>query len=397
MWERQYAITLKTQPEERIREAFGLGLEDIAGEVAKKFLARLGYLMKMQLNRAKLHDGETGDVIVNIPKGGGVGMVGGDDDETGGDADENDSAPNTPTKKTKAKAVADDDDEYDDEVAGEEDGVMGSRFGHKKEQGGYGEDDDDDKELQQQDKLEKMFDEDSSDEEESEEKKSEEVMSPRKERQEKQVDESVGMAGDGLKLNKKTYEMVLPPIRVDVSTRPLLLTDLCEAAAAYVVVRQRPAITRAAVIDGEKNERLLQTEGCNFEELFEMSESLVNHNKISSNDIWAIRCTYGVEAAAASIGQQITSVFGVYGIEVDPRHLSLISDYMTFNGEYKPMNRRGMVDGSSAFLQMSFETSFFENQFTLFQVLSVGHSSMHLPDPSHDTMFHRNTSFTAPL
>ena len=39
------------------------------------------------------------------------------------------------------------------------------------------------------------------------------------------------------------------------------------------------------------------------------------------------------------------------------RHLSLIADYMTFDGGYKAMNRIGMADSSSPFLQMSFETT----------------------------------------
>ena len=58
-----------------------------------------------------------------------------------------------------------------------------------------------------------------------------------------------------------------------------------------------------------------------------------------------------------NIVDQIKGVFAVYGIEVDPRHLSLIADYMTFDGGYKAMNRIGMADSSSPFLQMSFETT----------------------------------------
>ena len=41
----------------------------------------------------------------------------------------------------------------------------------------------------------------------------------------------------------------------------------------------------------------------------------------------------------------------------DPRHLSLIADYMTFGGDYTPMSRTGMLEMSSPFLQMSFETT----------------------------------------
>lgn len=47
----------------------------------------------------------------------------------------------------------------------------------------------------------------------------------------------------------------------------------------------------------------------------------------------------------------------MYGIAVDYRHLSLIADYMTFEGSYKPFNRFGMENNSSPFQKMSFETT----------------------------------------
>ena len=37
--------------------------------------------------------------------------------------------------------------------------------------------------------------------------------------------------------------------------------------------------------------------------------------------------------------QEMNSVFGVYGIEVSKRHLSLTADHMTFTGEIAPFNR----------------------------------------------------------
>lgn len=33
--------------------------------------------------------------------------------------------------------------------------------------------------------------------------------------------------------------------------------------------------------------------------------------------------------------QEVQQVFQVYGITVDPRHLLLIADYMTFDGSFK--------------------------------------------------------------
>lgn len=50
-------------------------------------------------------------------------------------------------------------------------------------------------------------------------------------------------------------------------------------------------------------------------------------------------------------------MFGAYGIAVDARHLSLIADYMTYEGGYKPLSRLGMANSTSPLLKMSFETT----------------------------------------
>ena len=42
---------------------------------------------------------------------------------------------------------------------------------------------------------------------------------------------------------------------------------------------------------------------------------------------------------------------------MDYRHLSLIADYMTYEGSYKAFNRIGMESNSSPFQKMSFETT----------------------------------------
>lgn len=46
------------------------------------------------------------------------------------------------------------------------------------------------------------------------------------------------------------------------------------------------------------------------------------------------------------------------GIEVDPRHLSLVAEYMCFEGVYKPLNRHAIQSNSSPLQQMTFETSY---------------------------------------
>ena len=50
-------------------------------------------------------------------------------------------------------------------------------------------------------------------------------------------------------------------------------------------------------------------------------------------------------------------MFGGYGIAVDYRHLSLIADFVTYNGDYRAFNRIGMEESTSPFLKMSYETT----------------------------------------
>jgi DNA-directed RNA polymerase I subunit RPA1 len=110
-------------------------------------------------------------------------------------------------------------------------------------------------------------------------------------------------------------------------------------------------------------------------------EPLLDTRRLHTNDIAAILRTYGVEAARAAIVREIRTVFDVYGIAVDTRHLMLIADYMTYSehcvpptrfpvfrftlphsaccagGGYRPMNRAGIEGHSSPLLRMSFETT----------------------------------------
>jgi DNA-directed RNA polymerase I subunit RPA1 len=143
-------------------------------------------------------------------------------------------------------------------------------------------------------------------------------------------------------------------------SRKLLMVQLAEQACAKASVRETKSIANAypseCEIDGEKR-FAVQTEGVNFEAAWDLPDVIADVNHIKSNDIWRVLCTYGVEAARQSIVSEITGVFGVYGINVNPRHLSLIADFMTRNGFYVPMNRMAMMECPSRFLQMSFETT----------------------------------------
>lgn len=144
------------------------------------------------------------------------------------------------------------------------------------------------------------------------------------------------------------------------SARRFLMVQLVERACELTTVQATPGISNAYAVTCEiegKEFQAVQTEGVNFEEIWSRCDAAVQLNEIKSNDIWQVLCVYGVEAARVSIVNEINTVFGSYGIDVNPRHLSLIADYMTRTGSYNAMNRAGMLMCPSPFLQMSFEST----------------------------------------
>ncbi|XP_022971295.1 DNA-directed RNA polymerase I subunit 1 [Cucurbita maxima] len=112
-------------------------------------------------------------------------------------------------------------------------------------------------------------------------------------------------------------------------------------------------------IKPEEKEKVpaLQTTGVDFKTLWELQDEL-DARYIYSNDIHAMLQTYGVEAARETIIREIRNIFSSYGISVNIRHLTLIADYMTHSGGYRPMNRLGgIADSISPFSRMTFETA----------------------------------------
>jgi len=332
-WDRCYYVTLKLHPAERIMEAFGLRLEDVAAVVTKTFTPKLARVMKAEMSRNASSDGYTS-----------IEVIGGSSTDFVEESEDRKDDEKEKSKKSKKKQK--EDEEYEDEMANDEDGVTGSRFGHRKEMTSYGDMDDDEKNIAKK-SVNELFDD--SDEHEPDPA----LISDG----EDSYGDYESKSTNSVRISKSKNELILDPLRVDPSTCPLLMVGLVERAAGDTIVRARPNISEGFVNNEEGRGRCLQTAGCNFEEIWRLGQDTVDHNKLVSNHIWGIRCAYGVEAARMSIADQIRGVFAVYGISVDPRHLSLIADFMTYDGEYKPMNRIGMADSSSTFLQMSFEST----------------------------------------
>ncbi|KAM0687678.1 hypothetical protein COBT_001079 [Conglomerata obtusa] len=137
-----------------------------------------------------------------------------------------------------------------------------------------------------------------------------------------------------------------------LSRKNILLLPMIEKTLPLVVVKEWHGIKNSTY-----TENTLIIEGSDLTSLI----NLIPHEliyKTYCNDIHAILMALGVEAARNIIVNEIRSVFDVYGIKIDVRHLMLIADYMTREGGYKPFNRYGMKHGKSLLQKMCFESCF---------------------------------------
>ena len=156
--------------------------------------------------------------------------------------------------------------------------------------------------------------------------------------------------------SKGVFELLLS---FPLEWKKVLLMDIMQKCLEKVMLRSRKGIDDCLVIErsiGGKKENIIQTQGINWKAMYEY-RNCIDVKRIECNDIWEVLRNYGVEAARQTIIREIKNVFGVYGIVIDYRHLSLVSDFMTHNGEYRAYNRIGMEENASPFLKMSFETT----------------------------------------
>jgi DNA-directed RNA polymerase II subunit RPB1 len=106
----------------------------------------------------------------------------------------------------------------------------------------------------------------------------------------------------------------------------------------------------------EGQQFVIDTEGIDLDFLKQLQS--VDHTRIQCNDIFAIRATYGVEAARAALLKEIHTVLSFDGSYVNIRHLMVIIDWMTWTGHINALTRHGvkkMMDDTTPLKRATFE------------------------------------------
>ncbi|MGB0652368.1 MAG: DNA-directed RNA polymerase subunit A'' [Thermoplasmatota archaeon] len=93
---------------------------------------------------------------------------------------------------------------------------------------------------------------------------------------------------------------------------------------------------------------VLYTEGSNLREVLEVAG--VDHSRVHTNDILQIQEELGIEAARASVMQEAHDTLAGQGLNVDRRHLMLVADVMTADGNVKAIGRQGVSGQKSSIL-----------------------------------------------
>jgi DNA-directed RNA polymerase subunit A" len=97
---------------------------------------------------------------------------------------------------------------------------------------------------------------------------------------------------------------------------------------------------KRALIKKEKEEYVIYTEGSNLEDVLEIEG--VDGDRTTTNSVYEIYKVFGIEAARAALIQETSRTLGEQGLTVDIRHLMLVSDVMTNEGDIRAIGRHGI-------------------------------------------------------
>ena len=106
--------------------------------------------------------------------------------------------------------------------------------------------------------------------------------------------------------------------------------------------------------DPEKGEFVIYTEGTDFVNTLRIPG--VDQTRIYTNHTYEIAETLGIEAARNAIIKEAIEVLKAQGLDVDLRHITLVADLMTANGDVRQIGRHGISgEKASVLARASFE------------------------------------------
>ena len=107
---------------------------------------------------------------------------------------------------------------------------------------------------------------------------------------------------------------------------------------------------------GESDEYILYTEGSALKDVIGIPG--IDMVRTTTNNVSEIFTVFGIEAARNAIITEATNTLREQGLSVDIRHIMLVADLMTSDGEVKQIGRHGISgEKASVFARAAFEVT----------------------------------------
>lgn len=117
-------------------------------------------------------------------------------------------------------------------------------------------------------------------------------------------------------------------------------------------------ITRTFVRQSTDQGQTMDTNGTNLREILSLHTPFIQFTKVISNDINEVFSVLGIEAARSVLLNELRFVMDSNGNSINPRHLKILVDIMTNNGQLLAIDRHGIKKSDqSPFARASFEES----------------------------------------
>jgi len=123
-----------------------------------------------------------------------------------------------------------------------------------------------------------------------------------------------------------------------------------------VILKGIKGIKRVVIRKEESSEYVLYTEGSALKEVLAIDG--VDATRTRTNNINEIFEVMGIEAARSALIHEATETLREQGLTVDVRHIMLVADIMTVDGEVKPIGRHGISgEKASVLARAAFEVT----------------------------------------
>src|SRR3989442_1745029 len=141
--------------------------------------------------------------------------------------------------------------------------------------------------------------------------------------------------------NKLSIKIIVPD-EPDAQTLLTLKSKLLNTRVKGV-----PDIERVTIVKQDE-EWVIQTAGSNLSKVVAVEG--VDLTRITTNNVYEIWQTLGIEAARTALIKEITNTLEEQGLEVDTRHIMLVADLMTSKGYLQQIGRHGIAGTKTSVL-----------------------------------------------